>query len=137
MRDSEGRALPGMPTSASLPEVDGWKEPRLDERLFAPVVGSQEPGPGAGPEAPLPVDDRRLLQDLLGALKGVDPSQLDPAVMVHVHLTDAALATKSGIARIEGLGPATLEQVKSWLSDPQAAARIHLHPVLDTSRIRP
>jgi hypothetical protein len=46
-----------------------------------------------------------------------------------VHLSEAALAARSGIARVEDLGPATLELVRDWLGRPELG--LTLTPVLD------
>ena len=48
---------------------------------------------------------------------------------MHVHLSEAALAARSGIARVEDLGPATLELVRDWLGRPELG--LTLTPVLD------
>jgi hypothetical protein len=50
-------------------------------------------------------------------------------VAVYVHLSEAALAARSGIARVEDLGPATLELVRDWLGRPELG--LTLTPVLD------
>ena len=46
-----------------------------------------------------------------------------------MHLSEAALAARSGIARVEDLGPATLELVRDWLGRPDLD--LTLTPVLD------
>ncbi|MFY9914717.1 MAG: DUF222 domain-containing protein [Nocardioidaceae bacterium] len=38
-----------------------------------------------------------------------------PDVTLYVHLTDEALVTGQGVARVEQIGPVTLDRVRSWL----------------------
>ena len=82
-----------------------------------------------------------MLTALLHALDGLDASRLDPQVVVHVHITDAALAARHGVARVEDYGPAVLAEVRDWLVDPfdpdHLATRIELRPVLDATTVIP
>ena len=38
-----------------------------------------------------------------------------PDVTLYVHLTDEALQSGTGVARVEQIGPVTLDRVKTWL----------------------
>ena len=59
--------------------------------------------------------------------------RLRPAAVLYVHLHEAALQGTSGVARVEGLGPATLTSLTHLL----AGARVTVKPVLDLSdRVR-
>ena len=88
------------------------------------------------------VDDRRpvwapahLAQTLAGlaALACCQLASLRPKAIVHVHLTDQALQGRTGLARIEALGPVLVQH----LSDLLDHADINLQPVRDlNTRIR-
>lgn len=56
-----------------------------------------------------------------------------PAVTLYVHLSAAAVAARTGTARVEDLGPATLDLVTGWLQ----RADITLRPVLDLDNRTP
>jgi hypothetical protein len=68
---------------------------------------------------------------------GVDASKLRPQVMLHIHLSQEALLAftddKPGIvggaARLEGIGPTTLGQVRRFLAD--TACQVRVQPVID------
>ncbi len=60
----------------------------------------------------------------------VDPR---PKAVLYVHLTKEALDSGDGVARVEGIGPITLDQAKQWLSD----CTITLKPVIDLAGITP
>jgi hypothetical protein len=68
---------------------------------------------------------------------GVDASKLRPQVILHIHLSQEALLAftddKPGIvggaARLEGIGPITLGQVRRFLGD--TACQVRVHPVID------
>lgn len=51
-------------------------------------------------------------------------------VVLHVHLSDAALLGAGGLARVDEVsGPVTAEQVRTWCSAPDA--RVTVRPVID------
>ena len=50
-----------------------------------------------------------------------------PDVTLYVHLTDEALGTGSGVARVEQVGPVTLDRVRTWLGH----ANVVVKPVID------
>ena len=51
-------------------------------------------------------------------------------VTLYVHLSDDALTTNTGVARIEGTGPVTVDQVRRWL----AHTHVTVKPVIDLHR---
>ena len=83
----------------------------LDRYAAAAVAAS-------GAEAPEP------------AAPGIDTT---PQAVLHVHLTDTALATGRGVARVEGEGPVTAETVREWLGH----CRVAVKPVIDLNRMAP
>jgi hypothetical protein len=71
--------------------------------------------------------------DLLDALRAADFSPLAPKVMLYVHLHEAALQGVDAVARIEGIGPATMDSLHRLL----ARTKVTVRPVIDLSqRIR-
>jgi hypothetical protein len=64
---------------------------------------------------------------------GVDVRKLRPQVMLHIHLSHEALLTADllggGIARLEGVGPLALGQVRRFLRD--TGCDIRVQPVID------
>jgi hypothetical protein len=50
-----------------------------------------------------------------------------PRVTLYLHLHHSALQTGTGVGRVEGLGPATVAQIKDWVGH----AQVTLTPVLD------
>lgn len=85
--------------------------------------------------------DPTLLRQLLTALDDFDARRLEPLVVPHVHLTDAALTARTGVTRVEELGPVVLGEVRDWLVQPygpdRTCPRIELRPVLDADALRP
>ncbi len=49
---------------------------------------------------------------------------------MYVHLTDQALVTGTGVARVEQVGPVTLDRVHSWLGH----ANVVVKPVIDLNQ---
>ncbi len=71
--------------------------------------------------------------DLLDALREVDLTPMAPKAVLYVHLHEAAVEGAGGIARVEGLGPATLTGLQQLL----ARTALTVKPVLDLSdRVR-
>ncbi len=55
------------------------------------------------------------------------PVDTRPDVTLYVHLTDEALVTGTGVARVEQVGPVTLDRVRCWLGH----ANVVVKPVID------
>jgi hypothetical protein len=67
-------------------------------------------------------------------LQGTDPSVLRAPARLFVHLTDDAICgADGGVARVEGYGAVTVEQLREWLGH----AHITTIPVLDVRDQRP
>ncbi len=60
----------------------------------------------------------------------VDPR---PKAVLYVHLTKESLDSGDGVARVEGIGPVTVDQAKQWLGD----CTVTLKPVIDVAGIAP
>lgn len=81
-----------------------------------------------------PADDHRTVRlDSPGARKGLDPARLRPPITLYLHLSELALARGVGVARLEGVGPVTLEQLRRFLGEH--ACRIRVQPVLNPNDI--
>ena len=55
------------------------------------------------------------------------PVDTRPDVTLYVHLTDQALQSGTGVARVEQIGPVTVDRVRTWL----AHANVTVKPVID------
>lgn len=124
--DADGSAATPAPDSAPpeglfLTGADGLREPA--ERLSGDWA---EPDPQE-PDDPVTGPDPASLQE---ALASFDASTLDPAIVFHVHLDRAALSD-DGVARVEGLGPIVLGELRAWLGESCADARFTVRPVVD------
>ncbi len=71
-----------------------------------------------------PADDAPTHAVRSGRIKPVDTR---PDVTLYVHLSDQALVTGQGVARVEGIGPVTVDRVRSWLGH----ANVVVKPVID------
>ncbi len=56
-----------------------------------------------------------------------------PKAVLYVHLTKESLEQGEGVARVEGIGPVTVDQAKQWLGD----CTITIKPVIDIAGIAP
>lgn len=65
--------------------------------------------------------------DLLAALRDLDPVRLRPRATLCVHLHEDTLDGGPGVARVEGLGPFALAQLRDLLGH----AHLDLKPVID------
>ncbi len=81
--------------------------------------------PGADP-------DRQAAASVRGETIRVDPR---PRAVLYVHMTRDALdrGDGTGVARIEGIGPVTIDQAKEWLGD----CAVTVTPVIDLAGIAP
>jgi hypothetical protein len=140
--DSTGELLPGCPQDADLPLLDEDELADLiEQHPTLGVMTGRAVTPADTPAAGGQALDPQLLRDLIAALADVDLSRLDPVTVLHVHVTDTTLMQRAGVARVEGIGPLTLGQVRSWLVDPfspdDLRHRLRVLPVLDADRVTP
>jgi hypothetical protein len=93
-----------------------------------PAEPDDEPDGPAGPSRAT-----AFPADLLEALKQIDLTPLAPKTVLYVHLHQAALDGVPAVARVEGLGPASLAQLRDLI----AGTRLTVTPVIDLNdRIR-
>nr|WP_239579376.1 DUF222 domain-containing protein [Microlunatus panaciterrae] len=68
-------------------------------------------------------------------LDGMDPDSLLPRATLYIHVDVASfLGLRRGVARVEGVGPVTLDQVREFLG---ADCRVTVQPVLDPIDVTP
>lgn len=100
--------------------------------LFELLLEASVPEPGQPDE----LEVARTLAfpaDILDALRALDLTSLAPRAVLHVHLHEAVLGGREGVARVEGLGPVTLNQLTELL----AGSDLRIQPVKDLSnRVR-
>ncbi len=93
--------------------------------------------PPDGPDPSLAgLGDRRLLRRLVDTLTST-PVRMDPLCVINVHTTRAALRDSTGVARVEELGPQSMESVRLWLGAQGTGLRIRVRPVVDPDQIAP
>jgi hypothetical protein len=85
----------------------------------------------AHPQLALNLCDRAAGRDVAGP--SASDSKFGRAATLLVHVTPESMETGRGVARIEGVGPVTVEQVRSWLSD----ADVTVKPVIDVAGMAP
>jgi hypothetical protein len=111
------------PSDEEPPQATGQDSCRADQ---PEPTGYGEPEPPAG-------------RGLIITPSGLDLRKLRPKVVLHIHLSEEALMARGllggGVARLEGIGPLTLEQVRRFLGD--TACDIHVQPVIDPQDVRP
>lgn len=119
-------------TGAHGPEAD--REP--DPAATPDPPPAPEPEPEPKPDDPADGGDHRSVvwprPSRLG--QGVEPKRLRPPVTLYAHLSAAALAGAGGVARMEDVGPITLDQVRRFFG---SAAQIRIQPVLDPTQAAP
>ena len=94
-------------------------------------------GPPIEPDSTLAgLGDRELLRNLVDTLSAT-PVRLDPLCVINVHTTRAALRDGAGVARVEELGPQSMESVRLWLAAQGTGLRIRVRPVVDPDQIAP
>ncbi len=76
---------------------------------------------------PEPVDPGDPTESVETSAPTRRPVDTFPDVTLYVHLTDQALVTGQGVARVEGIGPLTVDRVRSWLGH----ANVVVKPVID------
>jgi hypothetical protein len=128
----------------------------------SPPGGEQEPGSGEEPEPadhgeepeaesngcdkaqpPHHDDPETTGHGLIIRPTGVDLGKLRPKVVLHIHLSQEALwaygcgkpGLVGGVARFEGVGPLTLNQVRRFLTD--TSCQITVQPVIDPQDVPP
>jgi hypothetical protein len=97
----------------------------------APQATAHDTSPGDPPE---PAGSGLIIRPT-----GLDQRKLRPKVVLHIHLSEEALMARrllrGGLARLEGIGPVTLGQVRRFLGD--APCDVHVQPVIDPQDVPP
>jgi hypothetical protein len=125
------RAEPADPDSTGEPDPAAEPEPSSTEPEPAgqPEPSSSEPEPGSESEP----DDHQSLSTAVPP--GFDATAARPRVVLHFHLSEAALGTGHAIVRPEDGDPITLDELVEFLSRTECQLRIQ--PVLDPTEVAP
>ncbi len=111
-----------------------------DDGVGEPEESRPEPVEGPAPDdvddaCPQPVEGREA-EDSGRRLQIVpppfDPAKARPRAIVYVHLSEAALLTGRGIARVEGVGPVLVSRLGLLIGD---RTQIILKPVIDLNNM--
>jgi hypothetical protein len=120
----------GWEPNASSEDERGW-EPNAsseDERGCVPNATSEDE-PGSQAEA----DDHHSLSMALPP--SFDASAAKPRVVLHFHLSEAALRAGHAVVRPEARGPLTLDELVEFLS--RSRCQVRIQPVLDPTAVAP
>ncbi len=125
-------AKPGEPSEPNESAESG--EPREPGEPSDPVAGGAMPEPEAEEPEPEPeADHHRSLS--LGLPPGFDGSAARPRVVLHFHLSEAALGTGHAVVRPQDGGPLTLDQLVEFLGG--TGCQVRIQPVLDPTEVAP
>ena len=116
-------AHPAAHTAAHTAAHPATQNATQDEPVQDEPVQDEPGGPASAVE---------LAAAFAGALAAAGPAlwtRLRPRTVLYVHLSDAATA---GVARVEGLGPAGLTQLRDWLTTALGHDTLEIHPVIDS-----
>jgi hypothetical protein len=94
---------------------------------------ADQPDESAEPESDVEVDDHRSLS--MGVPPGFNAAAARPRVVLHFHLSDAALGAGHALVRPEDGGPLTLAELVELLG--RAGCQVRIQPVLDPTEIAP
>lgn len=97
-------------------------------RALAVLQSAAHPTPGE----PAPGPDGCPNPHLCGSID-VNPRRLLPRSTLVVHVSDDALRTGRGVARVPGVGPVPVERLRELLAD----SRVSVRPVFEPGRIAP
>jgi hypothetical protein len=92
-----------------------------------------EPEPGWESEPDLEADDHRSLS--MTVPLGYDASAAKPRVVLHFHLSEAALRAGHAVVRPEAGGPLSLEELVKFLG--RSGCQVRIQPLLDPTAVAP
>ncbi len=107
-------------------------DPTEPNEHIAPDAAPQ-PQPGWESEPEPDGDDHRGLSTTVPP--GFDTSAARPRVVLHFHLSEAALRTGHAVVRPEDGGPLTLEELVEFLG--RSRCHVRIQPVLDPTEVAP
>ena len=116
-------------TSEAEYEPDATYEDELGRKPDA----TYEDEPGCEPESDLETDDHRSLS--MAGPTAFDATAARPRVVLHFHLSEAALRTGHAVVRPEDGEPLTLDQLVEFLGRTDCQVRVQ--PVLDPTEVAP
>ena len=92
-----------------------------------------EPEASSEPEPDVEPDDHQSLSTAVPP--GFDASAARPRVVLHFHLSEAALRTGHAVVRPEDGGPLTLDELVEFLG--RRGCQVRIQPVLDPTEVAP
>jgi hypothetical protein len=108
-------------------------EPSSPEPAWESEPSSAEPDPTDGSEADVEPDHHQSLS--LRVPPGFNAKAARPRVVLHFHLSEAALSAGHALVRPEDGGPLTLDQLVEFLGS--TGCQVRIQPVLDPTEIAP
>ncbi|HJY43512.1 MAG TPA: hypothetical protein VJ301_02760, partial [Propionibacteriaceae bacterium] len=120
---------PAEPAATSKAEPAATSEPDANSDDEPGANSDDEPESESGLEA----DDHQSLSMALPP--GFDATATRPRVVLHFHLSEAALRTGHGLVRPEDGGPITLDELMEFLS--RTGCQVRIQPVLDPTGVAP
>jgi hypothetical protein len=117
--------------SDSAPESEPAGEAEPEPATEPESVSEPEPRWESEPE--VEPDDHQSLS--MAVPPGFDPTTARPRVVLHFHLSQAALRTGHGVVRPEDGGPLTLDELTEFLG--RSRCQVRIQPVLDPTEVAP
>ena len=114
--------------STHVPAAAGHAPDEQPHPAEAEPKAEHQPDPEVQPATPSRAV--ALPADLLAALRTLDPARLRPRACLYVHLHESVLTGVPGVARVEGLGPHVLAQLRELLTH----TTLVVTPVLDVAQ---
>ena len=127
------RALMMLQRSAERDAADHPEDSAEGDSADGPEVGDDpEPCPSCDGSGVASGDPAPFLRPPVDLSK-VDPGRLLPTTILYVHLHQSALESGEGVARVEGVGPVTMDQVRRFLGH----TNVRVVPVVDVAGQEP
>ncbi len=112
-----------------------------DQQRRSSEACDQKPGDVAGPELVKDDESNTAATDLLAGvpaslldqLATIDPTKLLPTSTLFVHVSNKTLRKRRGVARVEGVGPVPVGQLRTLLK----GTRVRVQPVFDPGGVPP
>jgi hypothetical protein len=108
---------------ADDPEVVGELDVHPSENDADDPAPQTRPCPACDGAGTVTGDPAPFTRPGLGGLAGIDPKRLLPDATLYIHVSAEALRSGVGVARMEGVGPITIGQVREFLG------HCHVRPV--------
>jgi len=123
--------LDDLNTYAETRSAAGAQEPAGDAKAGRAEDMAEDMAEEMAEAAAGPIRER-LVAEVVGQ---IDASRLAPSPALHVHLNAGAFTDpEKAVARVEGIGPALLTTIQTWLGDN---CKVDVQPILDPTTVTP